>query len=314
MHGETGENMPRYWIIAPFANDDSYDSVWQFDLANNCISIGWSEVGDVSKMGREELQGKVEAAYPQGAHTLIANMIWNFFHETQVGDVILARRGLQGLAAVGDVTAKASYTPERNPKIDHPFFLQVSWRAAPRNVAFGRNVFERRSVAETDEETVKLLIQNQEPVLLEATLAVPDSTAVFVLEKYLEEFIISNWGRIFPDLEVYVDERGKEGRQYKTDNIGFIDILAVDKQSRGFVVIELKRDRTSDQVIGQVQRYMGWVKTKLCTNNQSVQGIVICSEVDERLRYAMVVVQNVKVKFYEASFKLSDSPPPSSTD
>ena len=305
--------MPRYWIIAPTANDASYDGVLQFDLANSCISIGWAGLGDISKMSREELQAKVEVTYPQGAHTLITNMIWNFYHEIDAGDVILARRGLQTLSAVGDVTAKASFTPGRNPDLNHPFFLPVSWRDAPRNAAYGRNVFERRSVAETDEETAKLLIPAQEPAHVEAVLAVPESAAVFVLEKYLEEFIISNWGNIFPDLEVYVDDRGKEGRQYKTD-IGIIDLLAVDKQSRAFVVIELKRDKTSDQVIGQVQRYMGWVKTKLCANDQSVRGIIICNEEDEKLRYAMMMVRDVKVKFYEASFKLHDRPAQSSAE
>jgi restriction system protein len=301
--------MPRFWIIAPIANGDLYDRVWEFDVANNCISIGWRGVGDVSKMRREELQSKVESTYPERAHTLITNMIWNFYHEIQIGDVIVARRGLQILSGVGDVTGKASFIPERDTGIDHPNFLQVSWRDAPRNIKYGCNVFERRSVAETDETNFKLLIQNQEPVLPETEQqAVSESTSVFVLEKYLEEFIISNWGTIFADLEVYVDEKGKEGRQYKTDNIGFIDILAIDKQSRGFVVIELKRDRTSDQVVGQVQRYMGWVKAKLCTNDQSVRGLIICSEEDERLKYAMMMVQGVKVQYYKMSFALSDAP------
>jgi len=235
-------------------------------------------------------------------------MIWNFYHEIEIGDVILARRGLQVLSGVGDVTGKTSFMPERQAGIDHPHFLQVSWRDAPRNIAYGRNVFERRSVAETDEANFKLLIQNQEPALPETGHALSESTSVFVLEKYLEEFIISNWGTIFADLEVYVDETGKEGRQYKTDNIGFIDILAIDKQSRGFVVIELKRDRTSDQVVGQVQRYMGWVKAKLCTNNQSVRGLIICSEEDERLKYAMMMVQGVRIQYYKMSFTLGDAP------
>ena len=49
--------MPRYWIIAPVeANPpDLFDKVWQFDLANNLISIGWSQLGDVSKLSRDEL-------------------------------------------------------------------------------------------------------------------------------------------------------------------------------------------------------------------------------------------------------------------
>ena len=82
----------------------------------------------------------------------------------------------------------------------------------------------------------------------------------FVLEKYLEEFIISNFKQIFKNKhEVYEDDEGNDGQQYTTD-IGPIDILATEASSKTFVVIELKKGRTSDQVVGQILRYMGWVK------------------------------------------------------
>lgn len=39
--------MPGYWIIAPVESDppDFFNKVWQFDLENNTISIGWGEGG-----------------------------------------------------------------------------------------------------------------------------------------------------------------------------------------------------------------------------------------------------------------------------
>ena len=84
----------------------------------------------------------------------------------------------------------------------------------------------------------------------------------FVLEKYLEDFIVSNFRAIFKgDLTIYEDSEGN-GQQYYTE-VGPIDILAVEFKSKSFVVIELKKGRSSDQVIGQVLRYMGWVK-KIC--------------------------------------------------
>ncbi len=100
--------MPRFWIIAPVANGDLYDGVWEFDLANNCISIGWRSIGDVSKMRREDLQSKVELTYPEGGDTLITNMIWNFYHEIQIGDVIVARRGPPNSFGVSEMS------PERH--------------------------------------------------------------------------------------------------------------------------------------------------------------------------------------------------------
>ena len=82
----------------------------------------------------------------------------------------------------------------------------------------------------------------------------------FVLEKYLEDFIVSNFATIFKGhLRIFEDAEGNDGQQYATD-IGPIDILAVDAQSKALVVIELKKGRPSDRVVGQILRYMGWVQ------------------------------------------------------
>jgi len=58
--------MSRCWVIAPFESKkpEIFDKVWQFDLANSLISIGWSELGDVSTMSREQLATAVTSAYP----------------------------------------------------------------------------------------------------------------------------------------------------------------------------------------------------------------------------------------------------------
>jgi len=59
--------MPRFWVIAPVESKqpELFDKVWQFDLANSLISIGWKQLGDVSKIGREELAGAVASTYPE---------------------------------------------------------------------------------------------------------------------------------------------------------------------------------------------------------------------------------------------------------
>jgi hypothetical protein len=62
-HGE--QSMPRYWVIAPVESkpSDLFEKVWQFDLANNLISIGWKQLGDVSKMNREQLSKAIASSY-----------------------------------------------------------------------------------------------------------------------------------------------------------------------------------------------------------------------------------------------------------
>lgn len=104
--------MPRYWVIAPFQSSkpDQFDKVWQFDLSNNLISIGWARVGNVSKMDRDELANAVASGCPESppqTKGLIANMLWAFYHEIIPGDYVIAWRGQKSLAAVGKVLARA---------------------------------------------------------------------------------------------------------------------------------------------------------------------------------------------------------------
>ena len=130
----------------------------------------------------------------------------------------------------------------------------------------------------------------------------------FALEKHLEEFIVSNFHRVFNGkLEIPRDSEGFTGQQYRTD-VGIIDILARDKQTGDYVVIELKRGQASDATVGQILRYMGWVREHLCVEPQGVQGILICQEADDRLEYALSMMPNVGVKFYQIEFRLMDSP------
>jgi restriction system protein len=127
----------------------------------------------------------------------------------------------------------------------------------------------------------------------------------FALEKYLEDFIVSNFVAIFKGkLQIYEDANGSDGQQYPTD-IGPIDILAVDSATGSFTVIELKKGRPSDQVVGQILRYMGWVKKNLCRNGQGVKGLVICRDPDPKLSYAIEMTSNIDVRYYKVSFILS---------
>jgi len=316
--------MPRYWVIAPVESKppELFDKVWQFNRANNLISIGWKQLGDVSNMTREELSGAVAATYPEkppATQSLIANMFWAFYHEISSGDFVLARRGRKVLAAVGRVTQSgvspsAFYAPGKNPTLDHPNYLQVSWQEQPRPKVFPAVVFPMHTLAELSEEQFRNFLEGSgvQPVL-SGELEEIKNPYVFVLEKYLEDFIVSNFNTIFKgELKIYEDEEGNDGQQYATD-IGPIDILAVEPKSKSFVVIELKKGRSSDQVVGQVLRYMGWAKEKLCSGSQAVKGLAICPEPDPtepdlKLKYALSMTSNIGVQYYSVSFALRMGP------
>ncbi|MBI4481133.1 MAG: DUF1016 family protein [Acidobacteria bacterium] len=306
--------MPRYWVIAPIESKppELFDKVWQFDFANNLISLGWSEAEDVSKISREKLSNAVATAYPDKpppTKALIGNMLWDFYQEIVPGDFVIARRGRKTLAAVGKVTQSAVYAPGKNPATSHRNFLGVAWQKQPRDKVFPSVVFPMISLAEISELQYRNFLEGSgiQPVTSEPTEATEDPNA-FVLEKYLEDFIVTNFDMIFKgNLKIYDDAGVADGQQYATD-IGPIDILAVEPKSNSFVVIELKKGRPSDQVIGQILRYMGWVKKKLCKDGQDVRGLVICRDPDPKLSYALEMTNNIDVRYYSVSFKLLEAP------
>jgi hypothetical protein len=50
------------------------------------------------------------------------------------------------------------------------------------------------------------------------------------------------------------------------------------------------------------------VQEKLCVDGQSVKGLVICQQRDEKLVYALKMVKNIDVRYYAVSFSLREVP------
>jgi hypothetical protein len=141
------------------------------------------------------------------------------------------------------------------------------------------------------------------------------SAATFALEKHLEDFIISNWSLTeFGDTyDVYQEDGVMVGKQYRTDT-GPLDILALSKDKNEFLVIELKKGRASDQALGQLQRYMGYVKEKLANNGQEVKGCIVALEDDQHLRYALLATTNIRFYQYQIDFRLMEKQGGSATN
>ena len=125
----------------------------------------------------------------------------------------------------------------------------------------------------------------------------------FLLEKHLEDYIIKNWNNIElnKDYDIH-KENNKLCTQYSTGS-GPLDILAISKDQKEFLVIELKKGRASDIVMGQIQRYMGHIKNHIA-GDKDVKGLIIALEEDKNLRDALSVAPNIKFMKYEVSFKL----------
>ena len=132
----------------------------------------------------------------------------------------------------------------------------------------------------------------------------------FAFERQLKEFLVANWARteLGASLDIFEDEATGQAVEYRAGNIGIIDILAVSKDKKRLVVVELKRGRASDEVVGQILRYMGYAQSHLAINGESVEGIIIGSGFDEKLRMALVPVPSIRMYTYEVQFSLSAAP------
>jgi restriction system protein len=70
-------------------------------------------------------------------------------------------------------------------------------------------------------------------------------------------------------------------------------------------VVELKKGRVSDNVVGQIQRYMGYVLEELAEENQTVKGVIIGLEDDLKIRRALSVTHNIE--FYKCIIDVKNS-------
>jgi len=133
----------------------------------------------------------------------------------------------------------------------------------------------------------------------------------FGLERHLHEFLRDNWNSIefLKDWGLYGEQGNDEaGYEYLCVGVGRIDLLAKHKQGGRWLVIELKRGQTSDQTMGQLTRYIGWVKTHLAGKDEPVHGMIISRQVDSNLQYALHAVPNVDLQLYEVEFRLKPAP------
>jgi len=132
-----------------------------------------------------------------------------------------------------------------------------------------------------------------------------ESKQEFGLESHLEDFLVENWektslGKRYSLLE---EDGDMIGQQYRT-NIGRIDLLAREKKTGDWVVIELKKGRPSISVVGQLALYMGWVQDNLARGEEEVKGVIIAGEADEKLKYAVEPIPGVELFTYSVKFDL----------
>lgn len=238
---------------------------------------------------------------------LACGMLFTICSSIQTGDIVLCPNGL-GSYHVGEVVEDYTYVPggilpHRRSVNWYPNSIdRQNMSEALRNSA--GSIGTVSNISKHNEEIESLLKGNAPPQLISTDELVEDPS-VFALEKHLEEFLVQNWTQteLAQEYDIVEDDGELVGQQYPTDT-GRIDVLAISKDKSEYLVIELKKGRASDAVVGQIQRYMGFVQDELTEEGQSVRGAIIALDDNLSIKRALSVAPNIEFYRYQVSFKL----------
>ena len=125
----------------------------------------------------------------------------------------------------------------------------------------------------------------------------PSSTE-FAYEADLRNFLSKNLHILEAGLQLY-EEEGITGVEFPVGG-RFVDILAVDAKG-AYVIIELKVSRGYDRAVGQLRRYMGWIKKNHSDPGQEVRGIIVARSISQDLVLACSGLSDVALFEYEMS-------------
>ena len=238
---------------------------------------------------------------------LACGMLWTVAKGIQIGDIVLCPDG-QGNYYAGEVIGDYYY--QKGEKMPHRRKVRWFSRSIPREEMSEplRNstgaIGTVSNIAKYGEEIEKLIAGSQ-PAGIVATDETIEDPSVFALERHLEDFLVQNWHHteLGKHYDIYEEDGEMAGQQYPSDT-GPIDILAISKDKKELLVVELKKGRVSDVVVGQVQRYMGYVKDELAEKGQKVRGIIIAFEDDVGMRRALSVARDIDFYTYKVHFEL----------
>jgi hypothetical protein len=189
-------------------------------------------------------------------------------------------------------------------------FAKWPFKGSVRTISKFLYTVPMKDLWKSKEDLTGSVEDEMEPEMLVVSRETEDP-ALFYMESQLEDFLIENWDRteLGKKYELIEEDGEIVSQQYST-GIGKIDILAQDRKTKQLVVIELKKNQTSDDTVGQLTRYMGFLEEHKTKGNPT-KGIIIASKYDERLYYALKKVRDVEVYLYRVDFHLKEFEKPS---
>lgn len=238
---------------------------------------------------------------------LACGAIWTVCHYLKKGDIILCPDG-KGEYLVGEIESNYYYIPgEILPHRRKVKWYKIPVRRSDMSEALSNSSGSILTTCDLTkyEEELEILIRGDKTSIITSNDSSIENPSEFALERHLEDFLVKNWNStsLGKKYDIYELDGEMVGQQFPSDT-GPIDILALSKDKKTFLVVELKKGRVSDNVVGQIQRYMGFVKEDLAEPNQVVKGVIIGFDNDLKIQRALSVTTNIDFYKYKVDFKL----------
>lgn len=246
---------------------------------------------------------------------LACGALWTVSKGIKIGDILLCPDG-NGRYRVAEVTGEYYYSPNNILPHRRP----VRWL----DLTIDRAAISDQLKSTTGSVGTVVHIKHANRKELEQLLSgsglpldgggspiereLVEDVGAFAMEAHLEEFLIKNWSKtkLGTLYDIFQEDGETVGQQYPTDT-GPLDILAISKDKKTLLVVELKKGRASDAVVGQTLRYMGYVKEELAEEGQRVEGAIIALEDDKKIRRALAATSGITFYRYQISFKLVEA-------
>lgn len=284
---------------------------------NNFIGAGWladidftNKIPDKWRDFNEKYIPTYLKRHPEKTKVsagLACGMLHTIMKGIAIEDIVLSPDG-QGNYFVGEVTGDYQYVKGT----EFPHRRRVQWfpgkisreEMSESLKASAGSIGTVSNISKYSEEIEALISGNRPPAVVATDESIEDPS-VFALESHLEEFLVHNWKhtKLGKNYNIYEEDGEIVGQQYPSDT-GPIDILAISKDGTELLVVELKKGRASDYVVGQVQRYMGYVKDELAEKNQKVRGVIVAFDDDPKIKRALSVAKDIEFYTYSVQFTL----------
>jgi hypothetical protein len=159
------------WVIAPFDYEapEIWQSVWENNLREGFISIGWRKLRNVSTLSIVDIAERHRRKFPDAKKRTAgfdANVLFKFWNKVKVGDTIIARRGRKAIAAMGRVMSNPYYDSKKAaehfyPDLAYPNHIDVRWADRPRDLQFAKQVFGMQTLHTISDEKLRQLTKTK---------------------------------------------------------------------------------------------------------------------------------------------------------